>query len=190
LNFDQSSQYESCGKYSNLSPCKISHFFEVPIIFPIFILSCYLFSWKKDLNWKNHRAPLSLRSAQLGADPSPSPRVKPAHAICFLGTLPSWPRRLVDPTCQPHSFTGGKPLCTRPTTVPVTAQTHPLPLLRHRPSSPTKFPSMGRPPITTPHHKDDRVSTCHLEPSRRLRCTVASRHRCPPASAPRRAVRQ
>jgi hypothetical protein len=29
------------------------------------------------------------------------------------------------------------------------------------------------------------VSTCHLEPSRRLWCTVASRHCCPPASAAR-----
>jgi hypothetical protein len=47
-----------------------------------------------------------------------------------------------------------------------------------------KLPVMGWPPITTPRHKDGRLSTCHLVPSHRLRCTVTSHHRCPPASAP------
>jgi hypothetical protein len=94
------------------------------------------------------------------------------------------------PTCQPHSFAGRKPLRTRPATTPVTAQTRPLPLLRHRRSSPAKFPSMGCSLVTTLCQKDDRVSTCHLEPSRRLRCIVASHHRCPPTSAPRCADRR
>jgi hypothetical protein len=94
------------------------------------------------------------------------------------------------PTCQPHSFAGEKPLRTRPTTAPVTAQTRPLPLLRHHRSSLAKFLSTDRPPVTTPRHKDDRVSTCHLEPLCRLRCAVASHHRVPPVSAPRCAARR
>jgi hypothetical protein len=78
-----------------------------------------------------------------------SMRAKPAHTVCFLGTLLIGPRCLADPTCQPHFFIGGKPLRTRPATAPVTAQTHSLPLLRHRRSSPAKFSSTGRPPVTT-----------------------------------------
>jgi hypothetical protein len=56
-------------------------------------------------------------------------------------------------------------------------------------STPTKFLPLHRPPITTPCHKDGRVFTYHLEPSRRLRCTVVSHHRCRlclPSSALRR----
>jgi hypothetical protein len=59
-----------------------------------------------------------MRPAQLGADPGPSLRAKPACAVCFLGTLPSGPQHLADPTCQPHSFVGGKPLRTRPAITP------------------------------------------------------------------------
>jgi hypothetical protein len=36
--------------------------------------------------------------------------------------------------------------------------------------------------------KDAHVCTCRPKPSHRLRCTVASHHRCPPASAPRHAA--
>jgi hypothetical protein len=32
-------------------------------------------------------------------------------------------------------------------------------------------------------HEDAHVCACHLEPSRRLRCTMASHHSCPPMSA-------
>jgi hypothetical protein len=56
------------------------------------------------------------------------------------------------------------------------------PLLAHM-ATPTKLSAMGWPPITTLRHKDGHVSTCHLGPSRRLWCTVASHHHCPPASA-------
>jgi hypothetical protein len=52
---------------------------------------------------------------------------KSARAVCFRGTPPSGPRRLANPTCQPHVFAGGKPLCTRPTTTPVTLK--PIPFL-------------------------------------------------------------
>jgi hypothetical protein len=175
LTFGQSAQYESCGQYSNLFLCKISHFFEVPKYFSYFYSLLFIYS-----NWKNHHGPLSPCPTQLGADSSTSPHVKSARAVCFLETLPSGHRRLTDPTYQPNFFTGGKPLSTRPATTPVTAQTRPLPLLRHRRSSPAKFPSTGRPPVTTPHHKDNRMSTYHIESSRRLRSTVATHHRCPP----------
>jgi hypothetical protein len=63
------------------------------------------------------------------------------------------------------------------------AQTHPLPLLRCRRSSPAKFPSTGRPPVTTLHREDAYVCTCLPEPSRRLWCTVVSHHHCLPTSA-------
>jgi hypothetical protein len=29
LTFGQSAQFKSCGKYSNLAPCKVSYFSEV-----------------------------------------------------------------------------------------------------------------------------------------------------------------
>jgi hypothetical protein len=154
-------------------------FFEAPKYFFSFFYSLLLIY----SIGKNRCGPLSSQSAQLGADPVPYTRVKPAHAICFLGTLPSGPRCLVDPTYQPHFFAGGKPLRTRPATVPVTAQIHPLPLLRHRRSSTAKFRSMGQSPVTTLHHKDAHVCVCRPEPSRQLRCVVVSRHRCPPASS-------
>jgi hypothetical protein len=57
------------------------------------------------------------------------------------------------------------------------------PPLLARVATPAKLPTMGQPPITTPRHKDGRVFTCHLESSRRPRCTVASHHRRPHASA-------
>jgi hypothetical protein len=57
------------------------------------------------------------------------------------------------------------------------------PPLLARVATTAKLLVMGWPPITTPRHKDGRLSTCHLVPSRRLRCAVTSHHRCPPASA-------
>jgi hypothetical protein len=45
-----------------------------------------------------------------------------------------------------------------------------------------ELPPTSRPPVTTPRHKDSRVFACHLEPSHQLQCTVASHHRCSPAS--------
>jgi hypothetical protein len=45
--------------------------------------------------------------------------VKSAHAVCFLETLPSGPRHLMNPTYQPHSFTGGKPLRIDPLPCPL-----------------------------------------------------------------------
>jgi hypothetical protein len=51
-------------------------------------------------------------------------------------------------------------LCTRPDTAPITTQTHPLPLLQHRQSSPAKFPSLSHPRIT--------FFTTHRRPSHPL----------------------
>jgi hypothetical protein len=53
LSFGQSGQYESCGKYSNLSPCKISQFAEVRRYFSYFYSLLLIYSIeKKDLKWK------------------------------------------------------------------------------------------------------------------------------------------
>jgi hypothetical protein len=52
------------------------------------------------------------------------------------------------------------------------------PLLHASVSSLAKFPATGRPPVTTPRHKEAHVFACRLEPSHRLRCAVASHHRC------------
>jgi hypothetical protein len=57
------------------------------------------------------------------------------------------------------------------------------PPLLARVATHAKLPATGWPHITTPHHKDGRVFTCHLEPLRLLWCVVASRHHCSPASA-------
>jgi hypothetical protein len=57
----------------------------------------------------------------------------------------------------------------------------PPPMLTHV-ATPAELSPPSRPPITTSRLKDVRMSACPLEPSRRLRCTVASHHRCPPAS--------
>jgi hypothetical protein len=45
-----------------------------------------------------------------------------------------------------------------------------------------ELPPTSRPTVTTPRHKDSRVFACHLESSHQLQCTVASHHRCSPAS--------
>jgi hypothetical protein len=57
------------------------------------------------------------------------------------------------------------------------------PPLLARVATQAKLPATGQPPITTMCHKDGRMFTCHHGPSRQLRCTVASYHRCPPSSA-------
>jgi hypothetical protein len=57
------------------------------------------------------------------------------------------------------------------------------PHLLARVTTPAELPPTSRPPVTTSRLKDVCVCACPLEPSHRLRCAVASHHRCPPASA-------
>jgi hypothetical protein len=76
---------------------------------------------------------------------SPIQRVKPAHAVCFLRTLPSGPRHLSDPTCQPHSFAGENCYTPDPLRRPVPSQTCPLSSAPAVLRSPAQFRSTGRP---------------------------------------------
>jgi hypothetical protein len=68
-------------------------------------------------------------------------------------------------------------LQTGPLVSPLFPQIDP-PLLTHV-ATPAKMTAIGRPPVTTPCRKDAHVCACRLEPSRRLRCVVASHRRWP-----------
>jgi hypothetical protein len=76
LTFGQNAQYKSCGKYSNLSPCKISHFSKVPKYFFLFYFSsAWKSKWKRNSkNGKASRA-IFLRTGLLLPCLDPSPRV-------------------------------------------------------------------------------------------------------------------
>jgi hypothetical protein len=58
------------------------------------------------------------------------------------------------------------------------------PPLLGRVATQAKLPATRRPPVPTPRRKDGRMLTCHLEPSRQLRCAMVSQHHCPPVSTP------
>jgi hypothetical protein len=119
----------------------------------------------------------------------------PSEPACFYGTsgpahlceadphrFPPWVTAKRAPvSCRPHTSTSllhwREPLGTRPNIAPVTAQTHRLPLLQHRRSSPAKFPSFSRPRVT--------FFTMHRRPSHPLllraviSCVDALRHHIP-----------
>jgi hypothetical protein len=162
LTFGQSSQYKSCGKYSNLSPCKISHFSEVHKYFYYFyFLLLIFFQIEKGIRyWKKNCGPLFPALAQHYDDPSPIQRVKSACAVFFLGTLPSGPQRLTDPTRQPHSFTGGNRYAPNP--IPCPLPSKPVPLLcfgtagRHR----QNFPRLATHASHSSRHIDARHTPC------------------------------
>jgi hypothetical protein len=109
---------------------------------------------------ENHRGPFFSVAGPTRLCLGPIQWVKPAHTVCFLGTLPRGPQHLTAPPVSLTSSRAGNRYAPDP--------------LPHRRSSPAKFPSTGRPPITTPHHKDAHMCACHLEPLCRLRCSVAS----------------
>jgi hypothetical protein len=158
MTFGQSVQYKNCGKYLNLSPCKISHFSKVPKYFSYFYSLLLIYSIEKRFKLeKNHRGPFSLLSTQRCSASGPdlarkqpitvsraaiadrrSPPVSPLFPQIPLVCSSTWQRR---------------PDCWR-------RVDHPSPPL---------------------YHKDAHVCVCCLEPSRWLRCIVASRHRWPPA---------
>jgi hypothetical protein len=108
---------------------------------------------------------------------------KPSRAIFSVAGAAlhrAWPIFAREPAYQlvtaPLSLTDGARL---------SAPSSPkFPLLHARVSSPSKFPVMGRPPITTPRHKKPHVFACHLEPSRRLQCAMVSHHHCAAALLP------
>jgi hypothetical protein len=160
MTFDQSVQYKNCGKYLNLSPCKISYFSKVPKYFSYFYSLLLIYSIEKRFKLeKNHRGPFSLLSTQRCSASGPdlarkqpvtvsraaiadrrSPPVSPLFPQIPLVCSSAWQRR---PNCWRRAG-------------------HPSPPL---------------------YHKDAHVCVCCLEPSRWLWCIVASRHRWPPASA-------
>jgi hypothetical protein len=69
------------------------------------------------------------------------PTLSASSGLCQAGPVPR------EPHTSASLIRGWEPLGTRPDTTPVTAQTHPLPHLRHRRSSPAKFPSLSHPRI-------------------------------------------
>jgi hypothetical protein len=107
-------------------------FFWGPQVFFLFLFSpANLFNWKKDLNWKYRRRPLSPWLAQLGADPSSSPCVsrpasQPVTASPSLtdgarlsvlsyqksnsSARPAWQRQ---PTCQQRAGHPSPPIIAR-----------------------------------------------------------------------------
>jgi hypothetical protein len=90
-----------------------------------------------------------------------------------------WPISTREPACQPvtapPSLTNGAHLSGRlpPNPPRSRARWH----CRRNSHRCVIHPS---PPLD---HEDAHMCSCHLEPSHQLRCTVASHHRCPPASA-------
>jgi hypothetical protein len=68
------------------------HIFLRSLIFLIFLFSHVdLFNWKKDINSKYHRGPLSPRSAQLGASLGPIQHAKPATPSISSGRCQAGP---------------------------------------------------------------------------------------------------
>jgi hypothetical protein len=102
---------------------------------------------------------------------------KLAHPIGFHVTLPSGPRCLTDPTCQPHFFAGGKPLHTRPATAPITLKPISFPLLRLQAARRHNF---GRPGALEPCPSAAplRARCCAVWPHRALRRPFAPLHAC------------
>jgi hypothetical protein len=131
LTFGQSAPYESCGKYSNLSPCKISYFSEVPKYYFLFYFLTYLKSkWKRNSKTeKNLRGPYPSKPAHFYSTSAQPISAKLAHVIFLPRSLPRGSRCLADPTPQPLSFTGGNRSAPDPLRCPVPSQTRPLPPL-------------------------------------------------------------
>jgi hypothetical protein len=147
LTFGQSAPYESCDKYSNLTPCKISHFFEIPKYFFLFyFLTCLKSKWKRNSKTEKSSRPVSTTLlAQLIS-------AKPAHAVFLPGSLPSGPWCLADPTRQPLSFAGGNHYTPDPLRCLVPSQTRPLPLpLAALPASEILATPCVTPHVSKPH---------------------------------------
>jgi hypothetical protein len=130
---------------------------------PIFLLILFspanLFNWKNDLKWKNRCGPFSLRSAQLYTDPRTSSRAsRPAS---------HYRAAVTDRRAHLSALSSPK----SPLLCLLTWQRRPNCLRQASHPSP---PCATRMVVCV---------TCQLEPSCRLRCGVASRHRCPPVSA-------
>jgi hypothetical protein len=84
LTFGQSSQYISCGKYSNLSPCKVSHLSEVPKYFSYFYFSHVdFFNSEKELNIGKRIVGRFLQAGLFPQHSQPSPflQTSPRHFI-------------------------------------------------------------------------------------------------------------
>jgi hypothetical protein len=117
----QNALYESCGKYSNLSPCQISHFSGAPKYFSYFysLLLIYLIGKRIEI----HRGPFFSVAGPARLCLSPIQQAKPAHAVGFCGTLPNGPSASWSPPVSLTSLWAGnhyapdpltRPLCSNP----------------------------------------------------------------------------
>jgi hypothetical protein len=166
LTYGQSAQYKSCLKYSNLPSCKISHFSEIPIISPIFILSCWFIQLEKE--FKIEKSSWAVFSA-----PDPALHWPPSHS--HARSQPVTAR-------TPQSLMAETRLLTP-------SSSNSPPLLHARMSSLAKFPSPRRPHVECSHHPNADLSTYRREPSHHLLvlCSIVSTlptALLPPVAAP------
>jgi hypothetical protein len=90
LTFGQSAQHKSCGKYSNLSPYKISHFTEVPKYFSYFYSLLLIYSIGKITmsRFLRGRPSSALSSSQSSMRSRPMPSA--SSGCCQAGPNASW----------------------------------------------------------------------------------------------------
>jgi hypothetical protein len=160
LAFSQRAQYKSCPKYSNLPPCKILHFSELPKYPPHLILSYWTFQLENGYKLENSLRAVFLRASLLLQHPGPTQRTK------------RWP--ITAPV--PQSLTAETHLSGRLPQNP--------PLLQARVSSPASSPSLSRPHVNSFSPQSYHLCAYTLEPSRLRSCSVASGHHWQHAPTP------
>jgi hypothetical protein len=145
LTFGQSAQYKRCGKYSNLAPCKFSHFSEAPKYFSYFYSLLLIYSIGKGFKMEK-----IVAGRFLCGQPSSAPN--PAHLRARASLPPI--------SCAAVAGRQG------PTVRAVFPQSPPL--LHACVSLPADFPSSSWPHIDCLHHPTVHLSTSRHEPSHRL----------------------